>query len=255
MNPIHLLPGFTATPENPSIIQDLRSGRAGIGIRLGLSLAAAPILVAPFMFLYALIEMSRGSIRDDYIALALGLAGAIWCGSLTFIWAGYRRFARVLKTAFAIVGVWIIAIPLCVLADSALRSGEEFLITGIILTASALTIFFVTTCVYRSLGGKQIQNQLGDIAVNCPTCGYSLVGLDACRCPECGQNHTIDQLIAAQDYEAHRPGITSSQLRGRTHCVDVNEPRQIEIQNRAGAPSPTLSDEQELSPDIIPEPS
>ncbi len=231
MNPMRLLPGMTATEDQTSLIADLRSGRAGIGIRLGLSLAAAPILVAPFMFLYALIEMGNGTVRDEHLALAFGIAGAVWCGCLTFIWAGYRRFARVLKTMFAIVGVWVITIPLCVFVDSRVRSGEEYLIAGLIMTASALTVFFVTTCVYRSLGGKRIANVQGEIAVNCPTCGYSLVGLDACRCPECGANSTIDELIGAQDYEALRPKIAIREIlpdvlvRGRG--VEVDEARRI----------------------------
>jgi hypothetical protein len=35
-------------------------------------------------------------------------------------------------------------------------------------------------------------------AVACPTCGYNLTGLREARCPECGSQFTVDQLLAAQ---------------------------------------------------------
>ncbi|MDB5303490.1 MAG: hypothetical protein JWM97_1039, partial [Phycisphaerales bacterium] len=34
--------------------------------------------------------------------------------------------------------------------------------------------------------------------VVCPTCGYNLTGLTATRCPECGSQFTLDELMAAQ---------------------------------------------------------
>jgi hypothetical protein len=35
-------------------------------------------------------------------------------------------------------------------------------------------------------------------AVACPTCGYNLTGLREARCPECGSQFTLDQLLAVQ---------------------------------------------------------
>jgi uncharacterized paraquat-inducible protein A len=32
----------------------------------------------------------------------------------------------------------------------------------------------------------------------CPTCGYNLTGLKGSRCPECGVEFTLDQLLAGQ---------------------------------------------------------
>jgi hypothetical protein len=36
------------------------------------------------------------------------------------------------------------------------------------------------------------------LKVSCPACGYDLQGLTECRCPECGEQYTIDQLYAGQ---------------------------------------------------------
>jgi hypothetical protein len=41
----------------------------------------------------------------------------------------------------------------------------------------------------------------------CPTCGYSLTGLTEARCPECGTQYTLSELLASQ------PGREVDQLR------------------------------------------
>ena len=45
---------------------------------------------------------------------------------------------------------------------------------------------------------------MGDIRVQCPGCGYSMVGLQSCQCPECGTIYTIDEIIGEQDYAVLR---------------------------------------------------
>jgi hypothetical protein len=46
----------------------------------------------------------------------------------------------------------------------------------------------------------------GRDGVVCPTCGYNLTGLTSTRCPECGTQFTLDELMAAQ------PGRESAEL-------------------------------------------
>ena len=41
-------------------------------------------------------------------------------------------------------------------------------------------------------------NHLGKEALVCPACGYNLTGLKEARCPECGAQYTIDELVARQ---------------------------------------------------------
>jgi hypothetical protein len=49
--------------------------------------------------------------------------------------------------------------------------------------------------------------KIGADEVVCPTCGYSLTGLTESRCPECGTQYTLSELLAGQ------PGREVNQLR------------------------------------------
>ena len=42
----------------------------------------------------------------------------------------------------------------------------------------------------------------GRDAIVCPNCGYNLTGLSAARCPECGRQYTINELLAEQPARA-----------------------------------------------------
>ena len=49
----------------------------------------------------------------------------------------------------------------------------------------------------------RLQNRRGDQpAVPCPTCGYDLTGLKGTRCPECGCEFTVDEILASQPSRA-----------------------------------------------------
>lgn len=185
-----------------SMVADLRSGRAGWPIRLGLSLAAAAVIMATCMLVLGLIDHA-GHVQEEHIATAFALGGAGWCVALVWLWAAHRKWARVLRTIFALIAIWVVTIPLCVLITRVTRA-EEFFIGAFIVMAIGLSIGLVAVSIYRGLGGKAMVERTGEVRVKCPDCGYSMVGLESCTCPECGRGFTIDQLIAAQDYAALR---------------------------------------------------
>ena len=185
-----------------SIVADLRSGRAGWAVRLGLSLACAAVIAAVGFFCAGLIEDS-GNLQEEHIALIVGVGGGAWCVLLAFLWAAHRKWARALRTIFALIAIWLTTICLCVIAVEITRS-EEFFISALVFLAIGLSIAIVVASIYRGLGGKAMVERTGEVRVKCPQCDYSLVGLESCTCPECGARFTIDQLIAAQDYAALR---------------------------------------------------
>jgi len=140
----------------------------------------------------------RTRLRDEHIAGGLAIAGLVWCAALVVLWWSYRKFARALRTAFIVLGLWAGTIPLCVMIEATTRN--EYFITGVLFLAAALTIIIIAGSIYGASRGRPVMTKTGSVRVNCESCGYSMVGLSSTTCPECGHAPTIDQLIAAQDY-------------------------------------------------------
>ncbi len=152
-------------------------------------------------------------VRDEHVAVALGLASVLWFVALIKIWATYTRFRNVLKTIFGILAIWAVAIPLGILADVLMRGGEEFVIAACILTAIGGSILLITSTAHRVRRGKPILTPEGLPNINCPSCDYSMVGLHESRCPECGTRYTLDELLLKQGYRnPDRPGSAHHQI-------------------------------------------
>ena len=68
-------------------------------------------------------------------------------------------------------------------------------------SATAPLLWIVATIfVWRETAAERAAriDSTGRDAVVCPTCGYNLTGLKEPRCPECGTQFTLDQLLASQ---------------------------------------------------------
>ncbi len=97
----------------------------------------------------------------------------------------------------------VVTIGLCVLADEFGGRDEEILVLAVILFgAAALLLAWVPTMARAHR--TALRNPDDEINVNCPACGYSLIGLRELRCPECGVEFVLDELIRAQDYDLAR---------------------------------------------------
>ena len=182
-----------------SLWDDLTKGRAGAPLRIGLSLAAAAALMSTLMFLLGMIEHGTGRVDTEHIATGLALAGAAWCGSLVWLWSSYRKWRRLIATICIVLGIWLVAIPLAVVLAEVVRD-DGFLIASTILLAVSGTIVTIAVNAHGALEGRPLEDRTGAIAVNCPKCNYSMVGLESCQCPECGTAYTLDRIIREQNY-------------------------------------------------------
>ncbi len=181
-----------------SLLADLRAGRSGAPLRIGLSLAAAALLVSVLMFLFGMIDLG-GRVRDEHIAMGLALTGGTWCVTLAWLWSSYRKWRRLIATVCTILGIWLVAIPVCVIISEMVRA-EGFLIAATILLAVSATIGTIVVNAHYATRGRPLEDTSGAIAVVCPQCHYSMVGLESCQCPECGASYTVDRLIREQNY-------------------------------------------------------
>ena len=83
------------------------------------------------------------------------------------------------------------------------QSSHEF--GDFIGSASTPLLWIVATIfVWRETAAERAAriDNTGRDAVICPTCGYNLTGLKEPRCPECGTQFTLDQLLASQPSRA-----------------------------------------------------
>lgn len=191
--------------DRASLWRDLVSGEAGALPRIALSLCSGLLLAAAAMVgLWIVAVGYQRRVTDSNIALTMAAVGLGWCLAQLWIWAGYARYRLLLNGVFSVAGIWAVVIPVAVWIDEVVRREEELLIAGAILGGGAATVLRVCMLWHRGRRGKRVEDRAGKINVNCPACGYSMVGLSESRCPECGERHTLDELIRLQGYDALR---------------------------------------------------
>jgi hypothetical protein len=121
--------------------------------------------------------------------------GAYW----VLLWRKSVRWTsqRITGTWGAVAGATVVG----VLAGSAV-SGIDSGFGGFVGGVTAILLWlFATVLIWRESPAERVE-RLGDgggvATLVCPTCGYNLTGLRELRCPECGAQYTLDQLVAAQ---------------------------------------------------------
>lgn len=65
-------------------------------------------------------------------------------------------------------------------------------------TVAPLSWLVMTTFVWRESTAERAERAAGVGAIACPSCGYNLTGLKGTRCPECGTEFTLDQLLPSR---------------------------------------------------------
>ncbi|MGI9014772.1 MAG: hypothetical protein ACR2GY_11075 [Phycisphaerales bacterium] len=210
--------------EKRSLARDFLAGQAGFWPRAAISVCSGGVILALVLVAMGIIE-NMGSTRrldDESAAAALGAGGLVWIGLLVYIWWSYGRFGPLLRMGLYILGVWVIAIPLCFFVDRATMR-EELMICGIVVAGIAITLGLVFSTTYRISRGQPVISTEGNVNVNCPDCGYSMVGKHDCTCPECGCACTIDELIRRQNYEVVGPTLKQDASDSR-HPLTAKQP-------------------------------
>ena len=208
----------------PSLYHDVRTGHAGAIPRVAISLSTALVLVAAALFVVWFFEsIFRGGV-DQAAAAAFGGAALAWCLSQMWIWRSYRRFRVFINGAFSVIAIWAVVIPVCVLIAEAIRRNEEMLIIGCVLCGVAGTLLRLAVLWHQHSRGRDLTDVDGRVNVNCPDCGYMMVGLSESRCPECGERFTLDELIRRQDYHVLR-SVSSSAAPTVIETCETTAPR------------------------------
>ena len=114
------------------------------------------------------------------------------------LWRGGVKWTsqRVMRTILAAVAAIVVGFIAGVLTYPIESDVGEFVgsVTAPLLWLIAVTIIWRETAQERGARLKQTDKS----AIVCPKCGYNLTGLQNTRCPECGTQYTLDELLLGQ---------------------------------------------------------
>jgi hypothetical protein len=112
-------------------------------------------------------------------------------------WSRSRRVRTLLMALAAAVASVAIAAPIGAIIDVGLA-------IFVASTSAPLLWLTATIFIWRETDAERAArlSHLGSEALVCPACGYNLTGLREARCPECGAQYTLNDLLASQPARA-----------------------------------------------------
>lgn len=182
--------------------------RMALTIGSGLLLSAAS-LVAAWSLAWLRFSSGRSTagsrgwmyVTDEDLAICFAGGALAWFLLLGFIWRGEYRAKTLLMPVILTMALAVATALAAVSIDGLVRNEEEYLIGAACLAAGCLLLVIWLPVALRWMVRERVVNDENLVQVHCPTCGYSMIGLKELRCPECGTQFTIDELIRRQGYD------------------------------------------------------
>jgi uncharacterized paraquat-inducible protein A len=164
-------------------------------------LAVLMLPAASLIFIVTIIAAEK-AFGYQYRPLPMVMAGfctwvfvaMYWYG----LWRGSVRWTqqRVMRT-FLAAGVCIAA---GLMSGLLIYSIENDVGQFVGCVTAPLLWLIAATLIWRETPRERAARMKGTskFAIVCPKCGYNLTGLQSTRCPECGTQYTLDELLMAQ---------------------------------------------------------
>ena len=162
---------------------------------------AAIVYTVTVVLSFELFGMRTSGTRDAGWWMAGGVTWAFIAAYWIALWHGSVQWtaARRLLTLGAVMACAVIGVVVATFCNAVERGFGTFVGTAI----APLLWLAVTTFIWRESATERGQRLAGSAhAIVCPACGYNLTGLQTPRCPECGKQYTLDELLAAQPSRA-----------------------------------------------------
>lgn len=175
--------------------------RVAASLISGLFLCAIA-LAGSFLLAFLRDGTVRARIFDIEYAIVFTVMGGVWVAVLAFVWRGVGQAGFPTQPMLITTGLAGVTICGSFAIEALPLREEEILIAALVLFAGALALLIWLPRIRRLRVGRPVLDAEDRVNVNCPDCGYSLIGLRDLRCPECGAGFTIDELIRRQRYEA-----------------------------------------------------
>ena len=168
-----------------------------------LTILLFPLASVAYIVLFVVIQ--SWPVDEGGASLYAGLL--VWGFLAIYWWLLWRKSVRWTGTRLWLTAVAVLAAALAgVLVWAAVNMvmdrdfDEDFGVFAGSVTAP-LVWLLATVFVWRESVSERVGRMAregGREGVVCPTCGYNLTGLREARCPECGSQFTLDQLLQAQ---------------------------------------------------------
>ena len=169
------------------------------------------VLVFPATVLFycvAFILLERTILRDDVSSIVItamassGFMIGYWCllWRKSVVWTPQRFNRTLIALAGAAAAGGVIGTAIYFVLP------WERWLGAFLGIACGSVIWIITTIFAWRETAQERADRLGRgdgrDAVVCPNCGYNLTGLSGTRCPECGKQYTINELLAEQPRRA-----------------------------------------------------
>ena len=175
------------------------------------------ILLATLMFpLGFMVYLSVFVAMEDFFQYDHEMRATVTAGFVTWVFVGmywYRIWRPSVPWNARRVRATLIAAAVALAAGIVLGAlgwvADEEVGTAIGSITAPLAWLAAAVVAWRETDAERAA-RLGKLAADsivCPKCGYSLTGLAEARCPECGSQYTLSELLASQ------PGREPDQLR------------------------------------------
>ena len=170
-----------------------------------LSILLFPVAAILYLIAFFLYVEGTGYGRFNE-SMGFLLAGIVTCAFIAWYWVFVWRQTvkwtpqRVARTLYAALAAAVLS------AAAGVGTGAfDYSFGFFIGTVVAPLLWLVATVlVWRETNQERAQRlrAIGRSGsgpgIPCPTCGYDMTGLKGTRCPECGSEFTLDELLAAQ---------------------------------------------------------
>lgn len=168
--------------------------------KLLLAMLMMPAGVVVYLILFQIFYRSVSTYRYEMawtiatIGTWLFTAGywfALWRGQV--IWSRQR----IRHTVLATVGAIVVGTGVGYLIGASTGSDFQNFLAGL---SSIILALICSVLVWRETPAERAARfkSANADALVCPSCGYNLTGLTTARCPECGTQYTLNELLAAQ---------------------------------------------------------
>lgn len=172
-----------------------RVAMSNLIVRLLLSILMIPLAIILFIVVVVSMEQTlrmeapivAGSASWVFIAIYWI---ALWRDAVR--WDFWRKVATLIAAVLSALTAMIVAVVLDNIAHN---------LGTVIGSLTAPLLWLVSTLlIWRETSTERVERlrAAGSKVLVCPACGYNLTGLREVRCPECGMQMTLDELIAAQ---------------------------------------------------------